>query len=159
MRDFESHELVQIGNLVTQKLQKLVRISNAISSRHCVRLHALIEITKSLFTTTGVDLGKTDLYRILVVLFIVLDSLLKLGDAKDTLKRCIDPARSTLIAKAEHLICRSLKSLSGMERDPFLTPNRNLWRSSWRDDTGREPSPDLRAGENRAETEHSGPIP
>jgi len=100
--DAEASQLVKEGNLVAEKLNQLVRIANALSSRHMGRhLDTLVQRLQSLIASTAPNLCETHLNRVLAIFFIIRESLLQIRNAEDCLKCCVDPARSVLVSKSE----------------------------------------------------------
>jgi len=97
----KSEELVQHRDLVTQKLQQFVRITNALSSRHQRRIHTCIQILKTHCTQGRPNGVEAHFNWIVCVVLFILEALLQVRDAKDSLERSIDPARSSLVAQAK----------------------------------------------------------
>jgi hypothetical protein len=100
----ESHEFVQERYLVAQEFNEFVRIANPLARRHVRRgLHALIEGFEALIALAAPQLGKAHFDGVGVVLVVVREAALKIGNSEDTLKGRVDPTRSTNVAKSEHL--------------------------------------------------------
>jgi len=97
----KSEELVQHRDLVAEELQQLVRITNALSSRHQRCVHTCIQILKTHCTHGGPNGVETHFNRIVGVVLFILEALLQVRDAKDSLECSIDPAGSTLVAQAK----------------------------------------------------------
>jgi hypothetical protein len=76
MTNLESHKLVKKGNLITEKLEEFVRVTNALSGRHRHRLHTLIQCVQSLVALAGPHLGHAHLDGVLGVLLTLSEACL-----------------------------------------------------------------------------------
>jgi len=97
----KSEELVQHRDLVTEELQQFVRITNALTRRHQRRVHTRIQILKTHCTHGGPNGVEAHFNRIVCVVLFILEALLQVRDAKDSLECSIDPAGSSLVAQAK----------------------------------------------------------
>ena len=99
--DLESTQLVEERKLVAQELEKLMRISDAVTRRHNGSLHAFIQCLEPFIALATPDFlqclvdGRRIQSRIRNV------ACLDVRNSEDSLKCCIDPARATLITKSE----------------------------------------------------------
>jgi len=97
----KAEELVQHRDLVAQEFQKLVRITNALSSWHQRRIHTCIEILQAHCAKRRPNGIETHFNWIGRVVLFILEALLQVRDAKDSLECSIDPAGSPLVAQAK----------------------------------------------------------
>jgi len=112
MRDFEADERVQEGHLVPEELQELVGITNVLPRGHMrLDLHALAEGIQSFLSLGAPELRQAALHRVRGILIAITEPGLKVRDAKDALKGCVNPTTSALIAKSEHSVVSRERSL------------------------------------------------
>lgn len=97
----KSQELVQPRNLITQRHQKFVAVSNVFSSGQIFGTHRLVKFRQTIALRVE-DLLQSQVSRGILGIELALP-LLQLRNPKESLKSRIDPTGSFHVSQAEHL--------------------------------------------------------
>ena len=100
----EAHQLVEIRELVAQKLEQLVAVADAFARRHECCLDALVEVGETIIPSTCPNLLEGHVDGICIICLTVGIAGLNVRDTKDCLNSCIYPAAARLIAETKHLV-------------------------------------------------------